>query len=296
MRSSGSRPARAWPGKARVRAPAARADGAVGAQVKRAPGRRVNELGGGAAQRRPPESAAPARCSCAPVPGGLPAGAATMRTLCSRCRRPEQARSGEFALEVPVGLEVGAGRVRRTGMEMRWLDEPFAPGPLQGLDAPAPRSLPGRPLSALARSPRSRTSATASRDAAVRPVPVHQRGPLLHLQREPRGEWVGLDSRTILHPGGGALAEASPRRARARRARLPVARGRTPLAPLRLSACAPSQSSGRAARPPACWSRPPGPRAPRPTLRRRARAGAPSLRPAGPVRRRAGTAPAERAP
>ena len=31
---------------------------------------------------------------------------------------------------------------------------------------------------------------------------------VLHLQREPRGEWVGLDARTIMHPGGSGLSES----------------------------------------------------------------------------------------
>ena len=30
----------------------------------------------------------------------------------------------------------------------------------------------------------------------------------IHLQRQPRGEWIGLDARTLLHPGGMGLAES----------------------------------------------------------------------------------------
>ncbi len=30
----------------------------------------------------------------------------------------------------------------------------------------------------------------------------------IHLQRQPRGEWIGLDARTLLHPGGTGLAES----------------------------------------------------------------------------------------
>ena len=38
----------------------------------------------------------------------------------------------------------------------------------------------------------------------------------IHLQRPPRGEWIGLDARTLLHGGGmGARRERAARRARA---------------------------------------------------------------------------------
>ncbi len=30
----------------------------------------------------------------------------------------------------------------------------------------------------------------------------------IHLQRQPRGEWIGLDARTLLHSGGTGLAES----------------------------------------------------------------------------------------
>ena len=30
----------------------------------------------------------------------------------------------------------------------------------------------------------------------------------IHLQRQPRGEWIGLDARTLLHGGGMGLAES----------------------------------------------------------------------------------------
>ncbi len=29
----------------------------------------------------------------------------------------------------------------------------------------------------------------------------------MHLHRQPRGEWIGLDARTLLHPGGTGLSE-----------------------------------------------------------------------------------------
>ncbi len=30
----------------------------------------------------------------------------------------------------------------------------------------------------------------------------------IHLQRHPRGEWIGLDARTVLHEGGTGLSES----------------------------------------------------------------------------------------
>jgi hypothetical protein len=30
----------------------------------------------------------------------------------------------------------------------------------------------------------------------------------IHLHRQPRGEWIGLDARTLLAPGGSGLAES----------------------------------------------------------------------------------------
>jgi acyl-coenzyme A thioesterase PaaI-like protein len=95
-----------------------------------------------------------------------------------------------------------------TAMEMRWLNEPWRLGPgrvWQRLRYPL---LPGRPASPLAR-----LTATADFCNGVSATLRFDRFLFInadlsvHLHREPRGEWIGLDARTRLHEGGAAIAE-----------------------------------------------------------------------------------------
>jgi hypothetical protein len=95
-----------------------------------------------------------------------------------------------------------------TAMEMRWLDDPWRPGPgrvWQRLRHPL--------LLGQEPSPLARLAATADFCNGVSATLPFDRFLFInadltvHLQRLPQGEWIGLDARTHLHEGGAALAE-----------------------------------------------------------------------------------------
>jgi len=95
-----------------------------------------------------------------------------------------------------------------TAMEMRWLNDPWRPGPgrvWQRLRYPL---LPGQEL-----TPLTRLAATADFCNGVSATLPFDRFLFInadltvHLQRLPEGNWIGLDARTHLHDGGAALAE-----------------------------------------------------------------------------------------
>lgn len=94
-------------------------------------------------------------------------------------------------------------------MEMRWLSEPGQPGPGRVWMRMRHPLLPGQPLTAL-----TRLAATADFGNGVSASLPFERflfinaDLTLHLQRPPRGEWIGLDARTQLHGGGTGLAES----------------------------------------------------------------------------------------
>jgi acyl-Coa thioesterase superfamily protein/acyl-CoA thioesterase superfamily protein len=95
-----------------------------------------------------------------------------------------------------------------TAMEMRWLNEPWRLGPGRVWQRLRHPLLPDLPASALAR-----LAATADFCNGVSATLPFDRFLFInadlsiHLQRLPRGEWIGLDARTRLHEGGAALAE-----------------------------------------------------------------------------------------
>lgn len=96
-----------------------------------------------------------------------------------------------------------------SAMEIRPLDDMFAPGPARVWMHLR------RPLVAgEAHTPLSRLVASADFGNGVSATLPFERYLFinadlsLHLERSPRGEWIGLDSRTFLHPGGIGLAES----------------------------------------------------------------------------------------
>jgi hypothetical protein len=95
-----------------------------------------------------------------------------------------------------------------TAMEMRWLNDPWRPGPGRVWQRLRHPLLPGRELTAL-----TRLAATADFCNGVSATLPFDRFLFInadlsvHLQRLPQGEWIGLDARTHLHEGGAALAE-----------------------------------------------------------------------------------------
>jgi acyl-coenzyme A thioesterase PaaI-like protein len=96
-----------------------------------------------------------------------------------------------------------------SAMEMRWLDDPRALGPARVWMRLRHPLLAGEQLTALAR-----LAATADFGNGVGAALPFERFVFInadltiHLQRQPRGEWIGVDARTLLHSGGTGLAES----------------------------------------------------------------------------------------
>ena len=121
---------------------------------------------------------------------------------------PEERREpSRFALEP----RRRRNELRRDGDGDALARRPVGARPGARVDAPAPPAARRR-----AREParaRSRRRADfgngVSAVAAVRAATLFINADLhIHLHREPRGEWIGLDARTLLHAGGTALAES----------------------------------------------------------------------------------------
>jgi len=117
---------------------------------------------------------------------------------------PEHGRALRFALEGSSEESFGG-----SAMEMRWLSDPFAPGPGRVWMRLRHPIVPGQtptPLALLA--------AVADFGNGVGAALPFDRFLFInadlsiHLQRRPRGEWIGLDARTLLHGGGAGLAES----------------------------------------------------------------------------------------
>jgi hypothetical protein len=117
---------------------------------------------------------------------------------------PDSGTPVRFALDDTDGASFAA-----SAMEMRWLDDPRAPGPARVWMRLRHPLVAGVPLTPLAR-----LAATADFGNGVSAVLPFDRFVFinadlsLHLQRQPRGEWIGLDARTLLHGGGMGLAES----------------------------------------------------------------------------------------
>ncbi|MGO9319967.1 MAG: thioesterase family protein [Solirubrobacteraceae bacterium] len=117
---------------------------------------------------------------------------------------PEQGRPVRFALDDADGDSFAA-----SAMEMRWLTDPRAPGPGRVWMRLRHPLLDGQELTPLAR-----LAATADFGNGVSAELPFERflfinaDLTIHLQRPPRGEWIGLDARTLLYGGGTGLAES----------------------------------------------------------------------------------------
>jgi hypothetical protein len=118
---------------------------------------------------------------------------------------PQDGTPVRFALDDAEGDSFAA-----SAMEMRWLtDDPRAPGPGRVWMRLRHPLLAGQELTPLAR-----LAATADFGNGVSAALPFERflfinaDLTIHLQRQPRGEWIGLDARTLLHDGGSGLAES----------------------------------------------------------------------------------------
>jgi hypothetical protein len=117
---------------------------------------------------------------------------------------PEVGSAVRFALDDPERASFAA-----SAMEMRWLDDPWTLGPGRVWMRLRHPLLPGEALTPLAR-----LAATAdfgngvSAALSFKDYLFINADLSIHLQRPPRGEWIGLDARTLLPSGGSGLAES----------------------------------------------------------------------------------------
>jgi acyl-coenzyme A thioesterase PaaI-like protein len=126
------------------------------------------------------------------------------RLQCEAMPAPETANPVRFSLD--GSDEPGfAG----TSMEMRWLDDSYALGPGRVWMRLRHPLLAGWEL-----TPMARLAATADFGNGVGAALPFERflfinaDLTIHLQRQPRGEWIGLDAHTLLCDGGTGLAES----------------------------------------------------------------------------------------
>jgi hypothetical protein len=118
---------------------------------------------------------------------------------------PNQGREFLFALD-----DVERASFAASAMEMRGLEDPGELGPARvWMRLRMPLVDGGEPPSPLAR-----LAATADFGNGISAALPFERYLFInadlsiHLHRQPRGEWIGLDARTLLAPGGSGLAES----------------------------------------------------------------------------------------
>jgi Thioesterase-like superfamily len=139
----------------------------------------------------------------ATVPGGLgelPVGALGGAPMPA----PEKGNPVRFALDGSERPSFAA-----SAMEMRWLDDAATLGPARvwmRLRHPLVLGEPPSPLARLAATADFGNGVSASLPFAD--YLFINADLTIHLHRQPRGEWIGLDSRTLLHEGGAGLAES----------------------------------------------------------------------------------------
>lgn len=118
---------------------------------------------------------------------------------------PEAGAAVRFALDDPERQSFAS-----SAMEMRWLTDPWTLGPGRvWMRLRLPLLADAEPA-----SPLSRLAAVADFGNGVSAelsfqTHIYINADLtIHLQRPPRGDWIGLDARTILHRDGAGLAES----------------------------------------------------------------------------------------
>lgn len=117
---------------------------------------------------------------------------------------PQAGAAVRFALDNPDRDSFAA-----SAMEMRWLDDHRAPGPGRVWMRLRHPVVPGEQPSPLARLAASADFGNGVGHALPFDEFLFINADLsVHLHRLPRGEWIGLDARTVLTPGGTGLAES----------------------------------------------------------------------------------------
>lgn len=140
-----------------------------------------------------------------PVPDALPVADITVGASdLAPMPGPDTGQAVRFALDDSEHTSFASST-----MEMRWLDEPWSLGPARVwmrmrhplLDEQSP-------------SPLAMAAATADFGNGVSAVLRFDRylfinaDLTIHLYRQPRGEWIGLNARTLLSAGGAGVAES----------------------------------------------------------------------------------------
>ena len=136
------------------------------------------------------------------VPDGLPAAAEPRPP--EGLPEPESGTSTRFALNDPALTSFAS-----TGMEMRWLSDPWTLGPGRVWMRLRQPILPGEPATPLVRL----TGTADFGNGVSSELPFEEylfinADLSIHLWRRPRGEWIGLDAHTLLHAGGTGTAES----------------------------------------------------------------------------------------
>lgn len=117
---------------------------------------------------------------------------------------PEQGESSTFALN-----DSTAASLATTGMEMVWLGDPWALGPGRVWMRPRHPFLPDEPATPLMRLVAAADFGNGvSAELAFDEYLFINADLAIHLWRQPEGEWIGLDAKTLLHPHGMGLAES----------------------------------------------------------------------------------------
>jgi Thioesterase-like superfamily len=117
---------------------------------------------------------------------------------------PQEGQPVRFALSDSDEASFAA-----TAMEMRWLDDPKALGPARVWMRLRHPLLVGESLSSLTRL--AATADFGNGIGAALPFADYlfiNADLTIHLHRPPRGEWIGVDARTLLHESGSGLAES----------------------------------------------------------------------------------------
>jgi hypothetical protein len=172
------------------------------------PGRRVQELAGelrcdgelicraGALRVQPIPAGLPAERPSGP--GGLPDGSARAMPA------PESGRAVRFALDDSARESFAS-----SAMEMRWIEDPQVLGPARVWMRVRLALLDGERASALASLAATCDFANGvSSELPFADFVFINADLTIHLHRLPRGEWIGIDARTILVPGGTGTAES----------------------------------------------------------------------------------------
>jgi hypothetical protein len=136
-----------------------------------------------------------------PVPAGLPNNG---QTPAERMLGPEHGKVVEYSLNKAAGTSLAS-----TGMEMSWLSDPWDQGPGRVWMRLREPILPDEQTTSLVRL--VATADFGNGVSAELPFDKYlfiNADLTIHLWRQPRGEWIGLDAQTLLPSGGIGTAES----------------------------------------------------------------------------------------